>query len=326
MSCRNGGEQKLAHQCGDGRRHDGSDTAAPRAQTRPPFFPIRTSQITDEMYLPVLDVLGLLGIVATLALRRFFLLAWFVVILLVNARNPLTPVMVPLSLMIGTAVSYLLVRPLLRLGAGAAPDAPAGAPARGWQVVASRWPALVTGGALTGLVGYLALADLASEKYSDEFVPLGPADRAAMQWVARTTPANSPFLVLTFDRGWFGVDQRAEWFPALTGRPSVGTVQAYEWLPGKQFLKRGSADSLLHLCNKQDASCLDRRALQHGQAFRYVYAGKNANGAPLLASLRTSPGYTPVFENAGVVIFARRQGAAAATPVAPPAVASGPTP
>src|SRR5487761_1509650 len=105
-------------------------------------------------------------------------------------------------------------------------------------------------------------------------------DRAAMVWAADNTPRKSRFLVVPTapsaaqepigEQDWV-----SEWFPALTGRRSVATVQGREWLP--DFAETVSSDDKLSVCAQRDAACLDSWASKSGRSFDYVYLPKAAS-------------------------------------------------
>jgi hypothetical protein len=80
---------------------------------------------------------------------------------------------------------------------------------------------------------------------------LSAGDRAAMTWVASHTPIDSTFLV---------AEQRiisspvGEWFPALTGRRSLTTLQGQEWTPAFNAY----ADRQIQVENCVSRDCLPR--------------------------------------------------------------------
>jgi hypothetical protein len=128
-----------------------------------------------------------------------------------------------------------------------------------------------------------------------------------MRWVAANTPRTSTVAVLNGAPLWFGLDAATEWFPVLAQRPSVATPQGYEWLPGGQFLRRGTLYDSLHVCLKADVTCLERWTAKSGSGFTHVYLVGRGCCAPLRASLLASPHYALVHDDAGGTIFARTQ-------------------
>lgn len=97
--------------------------------------------------------------------------------------------------------------------------------------------------------------------------PLGTDDRAAMAWIAQETPPEARFVVLS-DEIWSEADE-AEWFPHLTGRVSVLTMQGREWLPDWQALDRERHELLA--C--EDRGCVDAWMADHDA--QYVYLADN---------------------------------------------------
>lgn len=136
-----------------------------------------------------------------------------------------------------------------------------------------------------------------------------------MVWAADNTPRKSRFLVVPTapsaaqepigEQDWV-----SEWFPALTGRRSVATVQGREWLP--DFAETVSSDDKLSVCAQRDAACLDSWASKSGRSFDYVYLPKaaSADGAQccwaLRQSLASDPSYAPVYDGPGAAIYGYR--------------------
>jgi hypothetical protein len=95
-------------------------------------------------------------------------------------------------------------------------------------------------------------------------------ERAAMQWIAENTPADSRFIVLTGESDAM-CESVAEWFPALTKRQSLTTLQGREWLPNVNFIEFVEQRNKLQTCINSDVNCLDREADYLGTQPDYVY-------------------------------------------------------
>ncbi|MCX7608642.1 MAG: glycosyltransferase family 39 protein [Anaerolineales bacterium] len=139
---------------------------------------------------------------------------------------------------------------------------------------------------------------------------LPPVDRQAIAWVAAQTAPKSRFLAL----GWEkipGFSPLLEWFPALSERTNIATIQGREWLPGKaNFNLRVRTFPDLYACLDQTIACLEDWATQHQETFEYIYLSLHVpNGSPRLSrlsdSLRASPDYRLVYETSEVLIFQR---------------------
>ncbi|MGK2965671.1 MAG: hypothetical protein ACSLFM_08680 [Tepidiformaceae bacterium] len=84
------------------------------------------------------------------------------------------------------------------------------------------------------LMGGIAASTLRSTRIWSSAQPLPSEERDAMAWVAAETPEGARFAVITDATRWSS-DRSAEWFPYLTGRVSVSTVQGLEWVRGDAF-------------------------------------------------------------------------------------------
>ena len=133
-------------------------------------------------------------------------------------------------------------------------------------------------------------------------------------WVAVNTPETSRFLLVK-GSGSPWTDAASEWFPALARRPSVATVQGYEWLGKGVYERQQARYDELQLCARRTAGCLEDWAEEAGVAFTHVYlpkeaarASKSGNDccAPLRRSLRASPDYVAVYDGPGATVFVRR--------------------
>lgn len=94
--------------------------------------------------------------------------------------------------------------------------------------------------------------------------PLGADDRALMSWIGGETPDAARFAVIS-DEVWSRADE-AEWFPHLTGRVSVVTMQGREWLPNWQELN----DERLELAGCQSLGCIQTWMDGHDAEFLYL--------------------------------------------------------
>jgi hypothetical protein len=105
---------------------------------------------------------------------------------------------------------------------------------------------------------------------------LYPPNREAMTWVRENTPASARFIVLTGDSSVF-CDAVSEWFPALSGRQNLTTIQGTEWTQGPNFANYvwSTLDVQGCLANG-DASCLDDAVSR--SSYDYIYVSKVLRG------------------------------------------------
>ena len=123
-----------------------------------------------------------------------------------------------------------------------------------------------------------------------------------MRWVAENTEPGTAFVVPTEDV--WGDDEQSEWFPALAGRQSVGTVQGSEWLGAEGYAasSNGSGDSRLR---GRDSVLLPRRRrgrelLCSQRSPRRPISPEDC--CPALRESLVTPGYEIVYDGPGATI------------------------
>jgi hypothetical protein len=116
--------------------------------------------------------------------------------------------------------------------------------------------------AVVGATAVLLLAGSAITIGNPE--PLGADDREAMAWARTETPPDARFVVLS-DETWSRSDE-AEWFPHLTDRVSVATMQGREWLPDWQLLD-GERQRLVGC---QMRACVEAWLEEHDTQYVYL--------------------------------------------------------
>lgn len=275
---------------------------------------------TGEPLFPLVGVLAVIGVLPSLTRERCILPVWWLTITLLEARAGATYSTLPVALLAGIAVTDVLL-PVLRgrsvwslaLGDRRVAGRPLMTPVlplRRRHVEWRAWAVLgifLTYGAVCAL---LTTPELGSE--GRWLSSLSKDERDVMTWVSQRTPPNSRFLIVSGASwgGWWA-DRVSEWFPVLADRPSVATVQGYEWLPGETYSHRWGEYDAAQRCSGWTAPCLDDWSKATGREFTHVLLTRNPE-APccdqLLASLRNDKRYELLFDGPGGVIFVRRQG------------------
>ncbi|GAB4416049.1 MAG: hypothetical protein Kow002_01600 [Anaerolineales bacterium] len=252
---------------------------------------------TDEALLPILAVLGLLGLFVTLAHKRTLLPAWFFIIHLIEPRGGTLYMMIPLALMAGYALEKVIL------------------PGMQTETEKSRSPEnfqrkleQVLGGKVTRyfvlfVFAYgMMSAYSTGQKIKDEF-SLQPADLEAFAWVQANTATDSQFTLIT---GQLPLrDAWSEWFPVLAQRRSAASVFGYEWVHDGNFGTRVEAYKALQACATQDTACIEKWRQAHETQFSYLLLRDRSDPQqmPLSIYLKQDPGYELVFENDETLIF-----------------------
>ncbi len=255
---------------------------------------------TGDAFFPMAIGLGLLGLAASLRDRRFLIPVWLLLIFLLDPRKAPTTVTVPLA-MLAAYGFFEAVLPLLRQhGSSISP---------GWS---SR--AVYTGFGIF-LVVYAPIAAFGSAlSETSPLHSLSEGNRLAMYWARDHTPADARFVVVPSVQRW-GIDATAEWFPALSERISITTVQGSEWLPNSIYSQRIDAYAALADCTGQNAACLEEWAVDLEFSHIYIAKGRPSLSdldrpgqklnccTPLIASLAGSAAYVQIYDSPDAAIF-----------------------
>jgi len=261
------------------------------------WFPGFIFDITQERFVAVLTILGILGLLIQLIRHDWFLPVWVLLPFVVEPRSAAAIAAFPLSMLACIGFADFFVPRLAAFRSAAAGDP------RDWvsYITRSRSAQIALGCLIFPVLISSLSYDLSLANY---VVPV--ESRTAMQWVRLNTPPDSRFVVLTGRDDPFS-NSSAEWFPVFAGRTSLNTIQGREWLLGRDFAPFFNGLHDLQNCLGTDSGCLDRWASQYNLHFDFVYLERSGQIPATLASqLRLDPGYALVFENGGAVVFERK--------------------
>lgn len=262
-------------------------------------------RFTEEPLFPLLAALGLLGIFVCLLERKFLLPAWLLLLFVVDSRKAATDAMLPLSMLIAIGVSAVVL-PL-------AAHIPAVFGERMAGVRRDQQGKPLGAQALVGLIVlfYAVVgAVVVLPKNNSPLHILQPEQRQAMAWVADSTPPDSRFLVVTGSASTW-TDEVSEWFPALTSRESLATVQGSEWIGGQKYRYTLDYYDDLQECAQGPVACLPLQAGAN-PAPDYVYVAraqvwgsdtKTDCCTGLIEALRTSDRFVMMYDGEGAAIF-----------------------
>ncbi|HSJ90255.1 MAG TPA: glycosyltransferase family 39 protein [Anaerolineales bacterium] len=267
---------------------------------------------TEEPYATVIAILGLVGLAHQLLQKQYLLPLWLALPFFVEGRSAAGPAAIPLAMLAAIGLVEVLFRGLGLRQDGTTTRAephPAGtaSPASDPVPAAER-----------NIWIYLALYLLFSA-YQVGFqlssATLYPPDRQAMEWVRKNTPAEARFLVLTGTSS-VSCDSVLEWFPALTGRQSLLTVQGTEWTQGANFNNYVRSTYAVQDCLLEgDAACLDSAVPRSDYDYIYLSKQLRVDNCVLLAEpqtfpyflehMRTDSSFQTVYETDDVIIFGK---------------------
>lgn len=268
-------------------------------------------QVTGEILFPVILLACSAGFVVAVARRDYLLPLWLATAVVIDLRSFPMFAMLPSALLAGIGWAELSA-----LAGRAASSRPKEAPhpSRARSLFARAAP-----GVVVGLIVYYATVSALVTAAMPTLEALDRANRDAMAWAKANTPPSSAFAVISGDaRGW-AQDEISEWFPALTDRRSVATVQGSEWLRGAAAGERLEMYDALQRCAFHDAGCLSEWSATWDSEFDYVYVVTNREVQTgyaerfgfeeccdtLRRSLSNDPAYRLAYDGPGVSIFER---------------------
>jgi hypothetical protein len=250
---------------------------------------------TREAFFPVLLGLALLGIVIKISRGEYFLPVWVVTIFLLQGRGSEAKAVIPFALLIGIAVTEGIIKMVQSNSTN------------------KRWKSkfyIYYLGSIS--ICYVLIAAMIGNR--SLLSPLSVPERQAMNWISENTSPEDNFLIISGD--WWGEDRVSEWFPVLSQRQSLLTVQGYEFSLSKTFPERIRGSNQIQQCVLlSDLSCIENWARAENKKFSYLYVSKRGINSSLYGHLSEdccamirkagldNPRFQLVFENTDLVIL-----------------------
>ena len=244
---------------------------------------INVDIITEEPYLDLLGVFGILGMTFLVIKKEYFIPLMLVAIFLVEPRSAHTIVNIPLAMAGGIFLANILLPALEKISEEQIPNNN-----RGIKVF------------LIISIPYL-LVNSIYQGFTLSQNHLSKSEQTAMTWIKENTPEDSQFLVITGEPEAM-CDSSAEWFPALTERESLSTLQGREWILGKKFGEFIGHKSGIQNCIDQGLDCLKLESDYFGADYDYIYVSIQTptnNCKSVEISARTTSGLIATLEAEG---------------------------
>jgi len=265
---------------------------------------------TEEPYATVIAVLGLVGIAYKLFHKEYLLPLWMALPFFVEGRSAPGLAAIPLAMLAAIGLVQVVFAGLGVLHSKGF----SAQPGEGTELGAKKDDSILR--AERNILIYLLFYLMFSAYQFGvglSSATLHAPDLEAMNWVRENTAPSSRFLVLTGTSS-VSCDSVLEWFPAITGRQSILTIQGTEWTQGENFNNYVVSTYGVQKCLAGgDASCLD--AAVSRSAYDYIYISKilRADNCSPLALPRTFPffvkqmqansGFQMLYETAWVIIL-----------------------
>jgi len=270
-----------------------------RKDTSFPLVQLLLFNYTEEAFTDLIGALAFLGLFSALLKKSFFLPIWVALTVCLSLRNAPYILMIHVALLAGIGLDQVVLP-----GIDQQHDHPKTTLK---EILTSKTLRLFLGGLFFFLL-FSAFSLAYLNNPSLRALPAGA--REAMQWVKANTPATSQFVVLSGEANW-EIDATSEWFPTLSGRTSLATVQGTEWEPGGAYLATQESYRSLQACAQKDVACLQSWEEQTGQRFTHIFLRKAApdKGTGWLSlrnKLAESPNFQLIYDGSEAVVFAVR--------------------
>jgi hypothetical protein len=257
--------------------------------------------LTDEPFLTFVAVLGLIGFFVCLKNKNLLIPLWYFIPYLVDPRSAATYSMIPLSLMAGIALGEVILPVIARF--------------ENTNITDSHDNPFQSHIALAFLIvaGFYMLGGTLYFGSQLKGSTLPPADRTAFNWIKANTPSDSRILIMTGESQLL-CDSLQEWFPILTDRESVTTIQGNEWLPNHKYVQSVALQNGVQSCvdSSSPLSCIEKYNLQ----YEYIYVSKQgwvknscravmqiSRGQDLIDSLEENNKYQLAYQSNAVTIY-----------------------
>jgi len=243
-------------------------------------------EITAEPFIDLIAVIGLLGMILLLSKKQYLIPALYLFIYLFQPRSAHTVVNIPLAIAAGIFITDTLLINFRE------------------KVVL-----LIT------LLTPLLFANVIYQSYLLSLNHVSDEELSAFQWIKENTPEDSKFLVLTGEPIAF-CDSTSEWFPALTDRQSITTIQGREWISGGEIIDLFNNRNDIEMCYGENFGCIEESFSNLNVVPEYLLVSKNhdiyscgktkspaTRTESFLFNLLASPLLVPVYESSYVDVF-----------------------
>ncbi|MEN9327507.1 MAG: hypothetical protein RI947_315 [Candidatus Parcubacteria bacterium] len=258
------------------------------------ILPLVFFNFTQEPFINLFAVLALLGVWVSLFRKEYLLPVWLSMIFVVNHRSASTMATLVVGLLSMNALRFLILPTLQSLDRSNR--------RRAMQYAIG----IVTIYILSLFIGLIL-------PKTSSLQSLNSTDISAMRWVRAHTKLSSSFLIVSaLPYNAWAQDKVSEWFPAITERKSVMTIQGMEWLPDNLFNKRYELTRHMKECNNDSIDCLERTMKKNNLSFNYLYITDTKLSETysccslLLSSLKSSKRYSKIYSKEDISIWIKK--------------------
>ncbi len=251
---------------------------------------------SEENLITFLNIMIVIGLFYLLYTRNYPLIFWTVVIGLFDSRSANRGLVLSVSIIAALGVTQIII-PGIRKLADTRPD--------------SRWKIRPEHLFLVFSVFYpFFIAYVYTNQDHSVLTAISQNELDAMNWVSTHTSSDAAFAVVDRAGDW-PLDYLGEWFPTLTNRTSIATIQGTEWLPEKVFYGNIQNYRVFKKCIFFGPACVEDWAVKNGQMYDYIFiSSKPCNITDLVCLtpfenfIANDAKYSQVYANNSVTIYA----------------------
>ncbi|NTV31143.1 hypothetical protein HGA91_04180 [candidate division WWE3 bacterium] len=228
---------------------------------------------THEPFVPLISVLALIGILLQIARGSFYVPLWLGLIIVLIPRSAATFGTPLMALLSAYGISYVIYPAMRSQMNDFTPFK---------RIIHGRF-------ILISLVILMLIYWGGIFLFINRVDPLLSAlsinEADAMIWISESTPNNARFLLIPRpgEQQYWSNDYVAEWFPAITNRQSITTVQGSEWLSDNRFSTAHELFRSLKQCELA-WGCLQNKLNDDDLAYDFIFVPVTREGQPI-------PGY-----------------------------------
>jgi len=270
-------------------------------------FRLITFDFTREQYLTIVALLAIIGVTDQIIKKRFYLILWITLIILLDIRSADRNILFPLSILGSIGLIDVIILSLGKIN--------------GRTIIYRKVAPMIDNGgssrAIARIISYLViihiliLGIIQINLDRENLHKISKSELIAFTWVKENIIPNSVFLITPFEYGWQR-DSVSEWFPVMTGQRSLLTVQGTEWLPRNAHkIAEENYNNLLN-CIEQNENCFGGSQSTYLPQYDYLWVTKYncLENQPLcyqseINQINSLHGFTLIFENSGVAIFSK---------------------
>lgn len=242
---------------------------------------------SSEPFLPLITFFAIIGIAVQIAKREFLLPVLYIFPFILEPRNATNVSILPLAILAAIALADLIFPALSRFVTSA--DPPEFLKTSTEKVFFSYFIISLMVG-----MGYFTIT-LRADRVTKEH-------RDAFEWIrANVPPEDSSFILITNTPAALS-DPLNEWFPVLTDRKSLTTIQGHEWLNTIDFEEMIIFLEDLQLC--EGINCIETSMQEMNTQYHYIYISEP--DTRLAYELLQSAHYQLEYEANSIMIFKKK--------------------